>query len=242
MDGGAWWAVVHGVANSQTRLSDFTFNFQFHALEKEMAIHSSVLAWRIPGTGEPGGLPSMGSHRVGHDWHDLAAAKGWKPAFKMNRTLRGGQVLALGKRLPLLALSRAHTATCWTSHTSPLPLRVHLETHAAFPADWLLTLDRLFFVFDAVICKRNSDFLAQNSLQPDTKERQIGIHARSVGGGEPRVQGNILWGSQGRGRQWQGGHVGLRGYLGETTAPENPFVYSSESQGSLTTALTKNPF
>ena len=69
MDGGVWWAAVHGVAEGQTRLSDFTFTFtfHFHALEKEMATHSSVLAWRIPGTGEPGGLPSMGSHRVGHD-------------------------------------------------------------------------------------------------------------------------------------------------------------------------------
>ena len=71
-DGGAWWAAVHGVAKSRTRLSDFTFHF--HALEEEMATHSSVLAWRIPGTGEPGGLPSMGSHRVGHDWSSLAAA------------------------------------------------------------------------------------------------------------------------------------------------------------------------
>ena len=67
MDGGAWWAVVHGVAKSWTRLRDFTFTFHFHALEKEMATHSSVLACRIPGTREPGGLPSMGSHRVGHD-------------------------------------------------------------------------------------------------------------------------------------------------------------------------------
>ena len=74
MDGGAWWATVHGVAKSRTRLSDFTFIFHFPALEKEMATHSSILAWRIPGTGEPGGLPSMGSHRVGHDWSDLAAA------------------------------------------------------------------------------------------------------------------------------------------------------------------------
>ena len=74
MDGGAWWAAVHRVAKSPTWLSDFTFTFHFHALEKEMATHSSVLAWRIPGTGEPGGLPSMGSHRVGHDWSDLAAA------------------------------------------------------------------------------------------------------------------------------------------------------------------------
>ena len=74
MDGGAWKAAVHGVAEGRTRLSDFTLTFQFHALEKEMATHSSVLAWRIPGTGEPGGLPSVGSHRVGHDWRDLAAA------------------------------------------------------------------------------------------------------------------------------------------------------------------------
>ena len=66
-DGGAWWAAVHGVAKSRTRLSDFTFTFHFHASEKEMAPHSSVLAWRIPGTGEPGGLQSMGPHRVGHD-------------------------------------------------------------------------------------------------------------------------------------------------------------------------------
>ena len=62
MDGGAWWATIHGVAKSQTRLSDFIFTFHFHALEKEMATHSSVLAWRIPGSGEPGGLPSMGLH------------------------------------------------------------------------------------------------------------------------------------------------------------------------------------
>ena len=74
MDRGAWKAAAHGVAEGQTWLSDFTFTFHFHALEKNMATHSSVLAWRIPGTGEPGGLPSMGSHRVGHDWSDLAAA------------------------------------------------------------------------------------------------------------------------------------------------------------------------
>ena len=81
MGEGAWWATVHGVARSWTRLSDFTFTFHFHALEKEMATNSSALAWRIPGTGEPGGLPesdtteaTMGSHRVRHDWSDLAAA------------------------------------------------------------------------------------------------------------------------------------------------------------------------
>ena len=74
MDGGAWWAAVHGVTKSQIRLSDFPFTFHFHALEKEMATHSSVFAWRIPGMAEPGRLPSMGSHRVGHDRSDLAAA------------------------------------------------------------------------------------------------------------------------------------------------------------------------
>ena len=67
INGGAWWAAVHGVAKSRTRLSDFPFTFHFHAVEKEMATHSSVLAWRIPGTGDPGGLPSVGSHRVGHN-------------------------------------------------------------------------------------------------------------------------------------------------------------------------------
>ena len=74
MDRGTWWAAVHGVTKSRTRLSDFTLTFHFHSLEKEMATYSNVLAWRIPGTGEPGGLPSMGLHRVGHDWSDLAAA------------------------------------------------------------------------------------------------------------------------------------------------------------------------
>ena len=84
MDGGAWWAAVHGVAKSRTRLSDFTFTFPFHALEKEMATHSSVLAWRIPGTGQPHGLSSMGLHRIGHDWSDLAAA-----AVKDSRLAQG---------------------------------------------------------------------------------------------------------------------------------------------------------
>ena len=74
MDGGAWWAAVHGVAKSRTGLSDFTFTFHFDALEKEMATHSSVLVWRIPGTEEPGGLLSMGSHGVRHDWSNFAAA------------------------------------------------------------------------------------------------------------------------------------------------------------------------
>ena len=74
MDGGSWKAAVHGVAKSRTRLSNFTFTFHFHALEEEMATHSSVLAWRIPGMAGPGGLLSMGSHGDGHDWSNLAAA------------------------------------------------------------------------------------------------------------------------------------------------------------------------
>ena len=76
MDGGAWKAAVHGVTEVRIWLSIFTFTFHFHALEKEMATHSSVLAWRIPWTGEPGGLPSVGSQRVGHNWSDLAVAWG----------------------------------------------------------------------------------------------------------------------------------------------------------------------
>ena len=83
MDGGAWWATVHGVAKSRTRLSDFTLTFHCHALEKEMATHSSVLAWRIPGTGEPVGLPSMGSHRVGYNCCDLAAAAACLESFSV---------------------------------------------------------------------------------------------------------------------------------------------------------------
>ena len=73
MDRGAWKAAVHGVADGRTRLSDFTFTFHFHTLKKDMATHSSVPAWRIPGMGEPGGLPSMGSHRVRHDWSDSSS-------------------------------------------------------------------------------------------------------------------------------------------------------------------------
>ena len=85
MDGGAWYAAVHGVAKSWAPLSDFTLTFHFHALTKEMATHSSVLAWRIPGMEEPGGLPSIGSHRVRHDWSDLAAAAAAAAAGRLVR-------------------------------------------------------------------------------------------------------------------------------------------------------------
>ena len=94
MDGGAWWAAVHWVATSRTRLSDFTFTFHFHALEKEMATHSSVLAWRIPGTGEPGGLPSAGSHRARYDRSDLAAAAAAGSTFRAQASFKSVLVLS----------------------------------------------------------------------------------------------------------------------------------------------------
>ena len=88
MDGGAWWAAVHVVAKSRAWLSDFTFTFHFHALEKEMATHSSILAWKIPGTEEPSGLLSMGSRSVGHNWSDLAAAAADVCALWLNFNLK----------------------------------------------------------------------------------------------------------------------------------------------------------
>ena len=93
-----WWTGRSGVlrfmgSQSRTRLSDFTFTFHFHALEKEMAAHSSVLAWRTPGMGEPGGLPSMGLHRVGHDWSDLAAAAAaWINVAKFFNNIKWGKI------------------------------------------------------------------------------------------------------------------------------------------------------
>ena len=101
MDGGAWRAAVHGVVKSWTQLNDFAFTFRFHALVKELATHSSVLAWRIPGMGEPGGLPSLGSHRVGHNWSDLAAAAA--ATSKKNKTLPGERGAA--SELSLWAMS-----------------------------------------------------------------------------------------------------------------------------------------
>ena len=83
MDREAWWAAVHGIAKSRAQLSNFTFTFHFHVLEKEMATHSSVLAWRIPGMEESGGRLSVGSHRVGHDWRDLAAAAAYAQNAKI---------------------------------------------------------------------------------------------------------------------------------------------------------------
>ena len=115
MDRGAWWAAVRGVTKSQTRLSDFSFTSHFHALEKEMATHSSVPAWRIPGTAECGGLPSMGSHRVRHDWSDLAAAIYPRP--KVGLWERAAHTDAF-QGLPRSA-TRATVPLCWTLLTFP---------------------------------------------------------------------------------------------------------------------------
>ena len=103
MDGGAWQAILHGVAKSQTRLNDFTFTFHFHALEKEMATHSSVLAWRIPGMGEPGGLLSMGLHKVRYDWSDLAALHiSWSWLIMLSLIVIFINIKTVEKLLPIL--------------------------------------------------------------------------------------------------------------------------------------------
>ena len=118
-DGWAWWAAVHGVAKSWTRLSDFTFTSHFHALEKEMATHSSVLAWRIPGTREPGGLPSMGSHRVGHDWSDLASKQS---------CCQTGQKMTLLGVWEVLPLPITHICVCEDRFSSQASTKTFLKT------------------------------------------------------------------------------------------------------------------
>ena len=129
----AYQAAVHGVAKSRTRLSDFPFTFHFHASEKEMATHSSVLAWRIPGTGEPGGLPSLGSHRVRHDWRDLGAvaAAMFPPCY-----LTWGQTMVEVMKIMATSFKRSHAGTATLSAPNPAaghhrptpPLRL-LDTH-----------------------------------------------------------------------------------------------------------------
>ena len=143
MDGGAWWAAVHGVEKSRTWLSDFTCTIHFHALEKEMATHSSVLAWEIPGTEEPGGLPSMGSHRVRHDWSNLAAAaaaRSWSHIPGHHCCLPNVPAYSEGKAtLPTVdgvqGLTRmtSHTALAWGDSTESLCTAVKGWAHCGRP-------------------------------------------------------------------------------------------------------------
>ena len=151
MGGGAWKAAVHGVTEGWTQLSDFTFTFHFHALEKEIATHSSVLAWRIPGMGEPGGLPSIGSHRVGHDWSDLAAtaAAGEERELKC---LLGLNSVAIGSLPCHLVLVASHARDlllmfygCWPPCQEPLLSHRDVSgdiwptppwTSASYPSSW----------------------------------------------------------------------------------------------------------
>ena len=124
-DRGAWWAAVRGVAESWTRLSGFTFTFHFPALEKEMATHSSVLAWRIPGMGDPGGLPSLGLHRVRHDWSDLAAAAAFSYLKVTIQLIK--RCLFLGRKV------MTNLDSIFKSRDITLPTKVHLVKAMVFP-------------------------------------------------------------------------------------------------------------
>ena len=156
MDGGAWWSAVHGVAESRTQLSDFTFTFHFHALEKEMATHSSTLAWRIPGMGEPGGLPSMGSHRVRHDWSDLAAAAGFLIAFlPRSKRLRNYQFSSVAQScLTLCDLMDCDAIQPSHPLLSPSPPAFNLSQHQGL-FKWVSSLHQVARVLEFQ-CQRQS--------------------------------------------------------------------------------------
>ena len=131
MDGGAWWAAVHGVAKSQTRLSNFTFTFHFHALGKEMPTHSTVLAWRVPGTGEPGGLLCMGSHRVRHDWKQLSSSSSWS-----GREDQGGNIGILMADSRVVMQKPTH-------HWKAIILQLKNEFKKAVPRKNVIVINRI---------------------------------------------------------------------------------------------------
>ena len=141
LTGISWWAAVHGVARSRTWLSDFTFTFHFHSLEKEMTTHSSVLAWRIPGTVEPGGLPSMGSYRVGHNWSDLAAAAelAQTHVHQASDAIQSSHPL-LSASPPTCNLFQHHGLFQWVSSSHHLAKVLELQ-HQSF--QWLFRVDFL---------------------------------------------------------------------------------------------------
>ena len=139
MDGGPWWAAVHGVTKSRMWLSDFTFTFHFHALEKEMATHSSVLAWRILGMGEPGGLLSMGSPRVWHNWSDFAAAATCIILWK-HTTLGRDAVLDASCVCHLCVCSGCTSCACSLPLENKFSLSLHQQSSAGIDficGDWL---------------------------------------------------------------------------------------------------------
>ena len=141
MDGGAWWAAVHGVAKTQTWLSDFTFTFHFHALEKEMATHSSVLAWRIPGMGgsHRQWLPSVGLHRVGHDWSGLAAKHRTRFALRVSAALPGSG----SPPMPVMELPHACClSSCWVWRSAHLHIirRPRLEDSKVLKSQMVMAL------------------------------------------------------------------------------------------------------
>ena len=146
MDGGAWWAAVHRVAQSRTRLSNFTFTFHFHALDKEIATHSSVLAWRIPGMGKPGGLQSLGSHRVRHGWSNLAAA--------------AAACLNIVFWLPLNCFPLYHLfSPSWFFTSTDIPIFSYINDqwwtnydHVNVVSEWIRGYNMMIFVYGAALC------------------------------------------------------------------------------------------
>ena len=152
MDRWGWWAAVHGVAKSRTWLSDFTLTFHFHALEKEMATHSSGLAWRIPGTGEPGGLLSMGSRRVGHDWSNLAAAACVSKSLSLvrlsDKTKSVCRTRLTDEKSFVLFASKAPYSTTGCSES----WRGHYSIHS----EWLLVRRQQITSIDENVHKRES--------------------------------------------------------------------------------------
>ena len=151
MDGGAWWAAVHGVAKSQTWLSDFTFTFHFHALEKEMATHSNVLAWRIPGTGEPGGLLSVGSHRVGLKWlSSSSSSTPWwfhsKESACNARNLQEIWVQSLGWEEPLEKEMETHySILSWKSPWTEEPGRLQFMRSQRMVHIWVNSKQQQYY-------------------------------------------------------------------------------------------------
>ena len=181
IDRGAWWTAIYGVAQSRTRLIDFTFTFHFHALEKEMATHSSVLAWRIPRTGEPGGLLSMGLQRVGHDWSDLAAAAAdlAQPLIYTERGHRGTwatlytPIHSGPPSSPMSSCSKKGLRCCPKCPILPLYLRVNpLIRFPVGPKDALETYWNLGISFTTILSQTRCviDFLNFFSAPCDKKD------------------------------------------------------------------------